>query len=235
MSVLFLGDIHGQFNVLDEIHQRGFAGAGDTVIQVGDFGVSKKFLNPQYISQLFNLPYRLLFIDGNHDDYDVIRSWGSDPIIEITNNVFFVSRGHVMEIEGQLYGFMGGADSVDKNMRYVTDGPNRDWFWEERITDADMQRLRDNVNNRRLDYLITHAPPMKVIQQSFPPLNKYMWGLDLGWIDESALQVDRLMFGLYPRKIVSGHMHKKVIYSYPVGADERCEVRILAIDEVANF
>lgn len=232
MAVIFLGDMHGFFKVLDEIVNRGFANEGDTVIQVGDFGVSRGFMNPDYVKSLFDhLPYRLYVIDGNHEDFNVINTWSKTEPTQLAKNVFFIPRGYVMEIEGQLYGFLGGAESVDKAWR-TKDGPNRDWFHEERITDADIETLLKNVGDRKLDYLVTHAPPQHTIRDCFPPIDKQLWGLDYGWVDESAIKVQKLLYQVKPKKVVCGHMHKKVIYRDP---QVECDVRILAINELAMF
>lgn len=234
----FLGDIHGAFGRITEIAKRKLLGPGDTLIQVGDKGVQKRFLSPEWARLNLSFPFRVLFIDGNHEDYNVINGWSKTELTEVAPNTFYAPRGYVMEIEGKLFGFLGGAESVDKAWR-VKSGPNRDWFWEERITDADVERLYANVGDRTLDYLVTHTPPIRAIHANFPPLDKASWQLDYGWIDFSSLAVQRVVDKIRPKNVVCGHMHKSVVYMQPFDTTsiktDHCRIRILAIDELAGL
>lgn len=213
-----MGDIHGFWEILYRLSK--FLGPDDVVVQVGDFGVDKFFANPDYLKKLFEkIKYKLIFIDGNHEDFPTIGMWNKDSLTEIAPNVFYAPRGLVMELEGYLVGFLGGAESVDKAWRTI----GKDWFPEERIQQEDVDLLVKNANGRQLDILFTHTPPQFAIAANFPPLRESDWNLPLGWIDESSWKVSKAFWAINPKKLYCGHMHKVVNHD---------NVRILDINEV---
>lgn len=213
-----MGDIHGFWEILYRLSK--FLGPDDVVVQVGDFGVDKFFANPDYLKKLFEkIKYKLIFIDGNHEHFPTIGMWSKDSLTEITPNVFYAPRGLVMELEGYLVGFLGGAESVDKAWRTI----GKDWFPEERIQQEDVDLLVKNANGRQLDILFTHTPPQFAIAANFPPLRESDWNLPLGWIDESSWKVSKAFWAIKPKKLYCGHMHKVVNHD---------NVRILDINEV---
>jgi hypothetical protein len=213
-----LGDIHGFWKILDRLAEH--LGPDDTVVQVGDFGVNSEFDTKEYTDDIFeNVNYKLIFIDGNHEHFPTIGRWHKDQLTEISPNVFYAPRGLVMELHGNLVGFLGGAESVDKAWRT----PGHDWFPEESVQQDDVDLLIQNVDGRQLDILFTHSPPQFINAANFPPLREQDWGLPLGWIDESAWKVSKAYWALKPKKVYCGHMHKVVNHD---------NVRILDINEV---
>lgn len=215
--IYMMGDIHGNLGRL--LWLKDHVQPEDTVIQVGDFGVYDYFINKLKHRFPNGFPCRLLFIDGNHEDFRIIRNWSKTELTEIHKNFFYVPRGYVMEIEGELFGFLGGADSVDKAWRTV----EVDWFADERVAQEDVDLLIQNIGDRTLDVLVTHAVAPFVISANFPPLKEADWGLPLGWIDESGWKVSKAYWAIKPIKHYCGHMHKAVLHA---------NVRILNIDEV---
>ena len=126
-----MGDIHGFWEALDNLSTH--LGPDDIVVQVGDFGVDRKFSDLEYLEKLFaKVQYKLIFIEGNHEHFPTIGMWHKDQLTEIAPNVFYAPRGLVMELDGKLVGFLGGAESVDKAWRT----PGYDWFPEERVQQA---------------------------------------------------------------------------------------------------
>lgn len=220
--IYILGDIHGNHARLKWLSQN--VQQDDIVIQVGDFGIYHSML--RYLREMFpdGFPCKVYVVDGNHENFDIINGWSKDEPTEFHKNFFYMPRGYVMEIEGELFAFLGGAESVDKAWR-VKSGPNREWFHEERITDSDIDRLLKNLNGRNPDVLITHAPPQFVIAANFPPLREEDWGLPLGWIDESGWKVSKVFWAVKPKKMYCGHMHRAVTHD---------QVRIVDIDEVVQ-
>lgn len=218
--IYILGDIHGSWEKLEVLSQN--VQPDDVVIQVGDFGIYDNRL--MYLRQMFpnGFPCKVYVVEGNHEDFDIINKWSKDEPTEFHTNFFYMPRGYVMEIEGELFGFLGGAESVDKAWR-VQNGPARSWYHEERIQMEDVDKLVKNVGGRNLDVLITHAPPEFVVRTRFPKINEAFWGLPLGWIDESAIRVNKAHWATKPKKHYCGHMHAAILHD---------AVRILNIDEV---
>jgi hypothetical protein len=167
----FCGDWHGAFgDGIDRV--KPFVDEHNaTVIQVGDFGYWPDSTYPEF-------PFPVYWIDGNHEYFadpkpifetfhrDAKRGWKVPvdelkPLLEYTEitelreNMFYVPRGTVLELDGYLIGFLGGADSVDQI--YRREGIS--WFREEAIRQQDINKLLDNVAGRKLDILVTHTPP----------------------------------------------------------------------------
>lgn len=216
--IYFLGDLHGDFAKLDVLRQQ--VEPDDVIIQVGDFG-----FYPHTLANLSleGFPCKVFAIDGNHEDYPFLAELvNRDEVSEFRPNMFYVPRGTVMEIEGQLIGFLGGACSVDISRRK----PYGRWYEEETITEDELQRLVDAVGDRQLDVLVAHAAPPELIRRNFAPLSHEYWGLPVDWVDHSSNRVAEAISTLNPKKFVCGHMHRSVVDG---------DMRILDINEIISI
>lgn len=216
--IYVVGDLHGDLMRLVTLKQH--LTPEDTVIQVGDFG-----FYPETIKEWNHLfkdyPCRILAIDGNHEDFNYLDTFNGE-LAEVTPNLFHVPRGTVMEIEGKLFGFFGGGESVDKAYRVE----NVSWWKQEQITARDVETIIENVNYRQLDFLIAHVPPTFTVAAHFGPLNTKHWGLPDEWEDISAQRMSKVYHTLRPRNFICGHMHRSVIDG---------NIRILDINEVITI
>jgi Icc-related predicted phosphoesterase len=215
--IYVLGDLHGDWIKLHNIQEH--LNTDDVIIQVGDFGIYERELNNLAIEFPNGFPCKVYVIDGNHEDFNIINAWSKDELTEFHKNFFYVPRGYVMEIEGKLFGFLGGAESIDKAWRT----PGVDWFAEERVSQDDVDKLHKNVDGRELDVLVAHCPPQFVNQANFPRLRESDWELPLGWIDESAWKVSKAYWAVKPKMMYCGHMHKPVLHD---------NIRIVDINEI---
>jgi Icc-related predicted phosphoesterase len=156
----FLGDIHGDHEafqaVLDEVVKFEFT----ALIQVGDFGWYKNTI-PHFRAMKFPIP--VYFIDGNHEEFPLLR--GITDVTEMSENLFFVPRGTVLMLDDRKVAFMGGAASVDKDIRLSL---GASWYDDENIRNEEIRRL-DGVEG--VDILVTHAPPQSIVQKHFDPRN----------------------------------------------------------------
>lgn len=222
MAVHIMGDVHGAYQKLLEMFKH--VSPNDTIICVGDFGIYHKYL--KHLKKLFKkgYPCKVLVIDGNHEDFRIINGWSKDELTEFHTNFFYVPRGYVTVIEGKLFAFLGGAESIDFKLRTL----GKDFFAEERIQQEDVDKLIKNVNGRKVDYLITHTPPEFINRVYFPitPDKVEYYNLPLGWIDESAVRMNKVHWALRPKKHFCGHMHGAILHD---------TVRILNIDEVVTL
>lgn len=214
-----LGDIHSEWIVLHKIVERSIFSFNDTLIQVGDFGVYPTTLKTLRAQFPDGFPCKVLIVDGNHENFDIINQWSKEEPTEFHKNFFYVPRGYVTTIENELFGFLGGGESIDKAWRT----PGYDWFMEERIQAEDVEKLIQNVKNRKLDVLITHASPEFVNRIHFSKLREEDWQLPLGWIDESAVRINKIHSVIHPKKHYCGHMHRSITHG---------NVRIVDINEL---
>lgn len=222
MAIYMVGDVHADFSVFSYIAKH--VKPEDTVIQVGDFGFYAEPLKTWKHMFPDGFPCRVLAIDGNHEDYRILRSSMATPdvLTPYWTNLYYVPRGTVMEIEGKLFGFLGGACSVDRYWRRE----EIQWWKDEQVSLDDVARLKANVGDRQLDYLITHQAPSSVIAATFPPLSRTRWGLPDDWEDISAMRIEQAWQELKPKRTLCGHMHRAVLHD---------NVRILNINEIVRL
>jgi len=96
----------------------------DYLIVCGDFGYifRGKDYEISFLNDLENLDATILFIDGNHENFDLLYSypvetWNSGKIHRIRKNVIHLMRGQVFSIDGYTFFTMGGGYSLDKYIR----------------------------------------------------------------------------------------------------------------------
>lgn len=102
----------------------------DKLIICGDFGYiwSNSDKEKQFLDYLAKKKYQILWIDGNHDNFNLIQEYpveewcgGKVHIIrkDKTGNskIIHLMRGQIFEIEGKKIFTFGGAYSIDKYMR----------------------------------------------------------------------------------------------------------------------
>lgn len=211
MAIFITGDMHGEMGV-DKLLPANFDDRGltrdDYVIVLGDFGfpwVAGEGDKDKYWLDWFELrPWTLLFIDGNHENFDALGAYPVEgrlggTVHRLRENVFHLQRGQVYEIDGRAFFAMGGAYSIDKAWRT----PGLDW-WPGEVPGAEERacasRRVEEVG--RVDYVLSHCPPTREL---------YALGIEAGfdakpdmytnWLQTEV--ADRLEFEQW----FYGHMH----------------------------
>jgi hypothetical protein len=133
MAVFVTGDIHGWLDIGKLTPDRWPQGQklrrSDLLVILGDFGLiwnnpirlEEKF----FIDWLDSQPWTTLFIDGNHENYDLLDSFpktiwrgGKVAVLPGTKNVIHLLRGQIYEMGSDGRWFtMGGAPSHDIKSR----------------------------------------------------------------------------------------------------------------------
>jgi Icc-related predicted phosphoesterase len=203
--IAILGDIHGAFEVLEDRAVKAHEAGANALIQVGDFGYYDGVINRLF---QYKLPLPVYWIDGNHEQHALFLD--ADDLVEIHNNCFFVPRGRVLTIDGRTIAFMGGAASIDKNIRLIY---GMHWSDKENIRQQDVDRLLFELgqNNNKVDMLITHVPPQNVIQGNFSKDALQFFGVPMDWRDQNADIVQNIWDSLGNPQMYCGHMHRSVI------------------------
>lgn len=198
--MLFItGDTHGEqgrFLYKDSEIEKTLT-EEDKLFIAGDFGYIflNTFEEQSYLTYLSEKPYQILWIDGNHENFDAINEFpieewcgGKVHIIrrdkEGKPKIIHLMRGQVFEIEGKKIFTFGGACSIDKYIRtlHVT------WWPQEMPTDSEMKEAIENLKryDNKVDYIITHTAPedtMNIFHPYHPeerPLNNF-----LEWVREN--------------------------------------------------
>lgn len=204
MRIAFIGDVHGGwddlYNALDRIPEDAM------VIQVGDFG----FYPWALVNLALDRPVH--FVDGNHEHFPFLqeRVNFSDPAPQIVRdfpNLIYLPRGLTLNIEGVVFGFMGGANSVDRKARQSAALFNEQpetWFPQEIPTEVEHARL---LCAPRLDVIVSHDAPAEAYDGGYIPLNGRWKADDYDRLNRGRLQT--LLEMKKPESWVHGHFHNR--------------------------
>jgi len=154
----------------------------DILIILGDFGFiwyNEKdcpegyYLERSALNKLKAKPYTILFIDGNHENFDrlesefeVVEKFGA-PAHRIADNIFHLMRGEIYTIEGKTFFCMGGAYSIDTISAGRKEGIS---VWKRELPSEEEYLLaRKNLEQagNRVDYILTHTAPAFVADTLF--------------------------------------------------------------------
>ena len=133
----------------------------DYLIIAGDFGAiwDKNTLDSD-LSVYENLNFNILFVDGNHENFNLLNSfpvqkWNVGDVHVIRDNIKHLKRGQVFIIDNKKILTFGGATSIDKYFRTE----NISWWKEEVPTIDELQHAKSNLEkyNNQVDYIITHS------------------------------------------------------------------------------
>ena len=173
------GDTHGALS-MNRLNSNNFPQGkeltkNDYVIICGDFGLVWNNNGEDYWWRhwLDEKPWTTLFVDGNHENFDLLYQFPSQNkfggiVRQISDSIFHLTRGQVFNIDGLKFFTMGGATSHDKGFRrdYVS------WWPQEMPNYAEYEEALYNLeqNKWKVDYILTHCAPasiQKAINQSY--------------------------------------------------------------------
>ncbi|MCR4739252.1 MAG: metallophosphoesterase [Lachnospiraceae bacterium] len=171
MSFVISGDTHGMLDIgkvvsFFEEHEGEYS-QDDYLIICGDVGVCGFSASEEREVRgvLRNLPVTTLFIDGNHENFEHLNSygveeWNGGKVHFIESGIIHLMRGQVFEIDGTSFFTFGGAYSIDK--MYRTEGIS--WFPEEIPVREEYEEGWLNLEKKdfRVDYILTHSAPREV-------------------------------------------------------------------------
>lgn len=170
--IVLKGDTHGSMCDLIEIQIKANLKETDTVIIAGDFGFiwDKTWRkNIETIEEI--IPGNICFIDGNHENFDLLNEHGKQ--VDFAGSVskkfgertYWLQRGCLYKIEDKNIFTFGGAISYDKERRIE----NLSWWKEENPAEEEYalgERIFEN-NIYEIDYVITHDAPMSWVTYKY--------------------------------------------------------------------
>ncbi|SCW49788.1 Calcineurin-like phosphoesterase [Ruminococcaceae bacterium YRB3002] len=136
----------------------------DYLIIIGDFGgILGVEGQDDYIIKAYNdRPFTTLFIDGNHENHDLldkypVQEWRGGKVHFISDSVIHLMRGQVYGIDGLTVFTMGGAESTDK--AYRQEGVS--WWSREMPSDEEYEEAIRNLEKHdfKVDIVLTHCAP----------------------------------------------------------------------------
>ncbi len=195
--ILVTGDTHGtyDYNKIYLLNKRGILSKNDYLIIAGDFGgVWNKNTLDEDLSYYTKLPFNVLFVDGNHENFDLLNSypveiWNGGKIHKIKDNIYHLMRGQIFTIENKTIFTFGGGTSIDKMWREE----HISW-WKEEIPSLDeIDEAKNNLKkyNNKVDYIITHSIDRKALYNPKLLLNgnkckEYEDNAILDWFEENV-------------------------------------------------
>ncbi len=141
----------------------------DYVVICGDIGVLFDTKSAPYSKNLYSyLPFTVLFVDGNHENFDLINSypveeWNGGKVHKITPSVIHLMRGQVFKLEGKSFFTFGGALSFDKLRRKEGES----WWRAEMPDENDYAEALKNLEktNFKVDYILSHDCPTHLMKE----------------------------------------------------------------------
>lgn len=190
MAIYVTGDTHGDFTRLRPIFfpAQSELTKQDYVIICGDFGGlwDNSSEDGHWLDWLEEKLFTTLFVDGNHDNFDLLASYPAEPwqgglARRVRPSVIHLMRGQIYRLQGLSFFTMGGAKSHDisggilepdsprfreVHRQLTLQGkPHRinhvTWWREELPCQAEYQSAQSNLDSQgwKVDYIVTHCCP----------------------------------------------------------------------------
>ena len=218
--IFYVGDHHGDWSQLFWFVDR-LKLENCYLISVGDSGIGFKPKKEQISNiKLVNKEFKKLnivfmSIRGNHDDPSYYN--GTDKIK--LSNFETIEDYTVMEHNGKLIQFIGGATSIDRSMR--KEGVS---YWSGEGLNFNGDKLQ------KVDTLITHTAPTWCFPQRFNQM-VYDWAKDDGYLLEELILEREVMGEIFkvcqPSLHLYGHFHDS--WNEEING---CKHRLLNINEI---
>ena len=152
-------------------------------------------------------PFTILYIEGNHDNYDLIENlpkseWNGGRVhIDERYGFIHLMRGQVYNINGNKIFTFGGAYSIDKKFR--KQGISH---WDRELpSEEEYEEGRKNLErvNYEVDYVLTHTCPLSI----FHLIPKMSMGYTFEPNYELETYLEEIYHKLKFKKWFFGHYH----------------------------
>jgi len=169
--VLVTGDIHGCADIgkltakANPIQKE--MTKEDFLIIAGDFGLvwNNDEEDLWWRNWLDKKPYTTLFVDGNHENFDLlddyeVTEFNGGKVHRIGESIYHLMRGEMFELQGKRFFTMGGAESHDKEFRTLGTS-----IWtQEMPSDEEYIHAIETLDRIgwQTDFVITHCAPTTI-------------------------------------------------------------------------
>lgn len=165
------GDTHGMLNA-DKLAKLSHVDPDDYIIICGDaglffYGDYRDSRTQDFILDL--VPCKILWVDGNHENFDLIDSlpviddWNGGKVQIYKDRLIHLMRGEIYEIDNTSFFCFGGGQSIDR--KYRVEGQS--WWSREMPSQEEYNNGINNLANYdfKVDYIISHTAPRSVCKQ----------------------------------------------------------------------
>ena len=206
------GDTHRDFGRLEDFCARINPTPEDVMIILGDAGINYYggWRDRDLKRRLAGLPLTLFSIHGNHEQrpckipsyHTALWNGGEVYVEDEFPNLLFAADGSFFSFDGVQTFVMGGAYSVDKEIRLA-----RNWGWwpDEQPDDEARQWAEQQLeaNGWRTDIVLTHTTPLR-----YEPVEVFMSCVDQSRVDKSTEEwLDSIERRLQYKQWYCGHYH----------------------------
>lgn len=152
------GDWHGNTRWAMHVINSIADGGSDVLLQLGDFGIWPGPEGRRYLDAVESACHsngvRVYVTPGNHEDYDRIGrlDLDDDGLLVARDHVRLFPRGFRFMIDGWRFVSLGGAPSIDVELRVL----GKSWWIEEQITDGEVAAV---VAGGGADIMLAHDAP----------------------------------------------------------------------------
>ena len=189
MKTYITGDTHADFRRFGSNY---FDDKECCVIVCGDFGGIWDGSNREkyWLDWLEKKKFTLLFVDGNHENFDMLNSfpvteWNGGKVHVIRKNIIHLMRGQVFTIEGIRFFTFGGGQSHDiqagilersdpdfavKKKKFDRERAlyridHETWWKEELPSEEEMAEGLRNLERagNAVDVVISHSAPSSIV------------------------------------------------------------------------
>ncbi len=192
--LIITGDTHNTYDGR-RLNPENFDYSGltkdDYILIAGDFGYVWRGddRDDPELDKLSSLPVTILFVDGNHENFDALDSyeqkdWHGGKVHFIRPDIIHLLRGEIYDIEGYSVFTFGGAWSVDKDLRT----PGLSWWAREMPSEEEYAHGRENLlaHNNKVDLIISHEAPTTYLKKLYSMARGYTLSHYLEEIDHNT-------------------------------------------------
>lgn len=157
--IYFVSDLHGNINFKGFQAYLSSASDDDLLIILGDICLNFDDTeeNRMFTESFLAANKKIAFIDGNHENFAYINSfpeeqWNGGSVGRLTDNIVFLKRGNVYNIQGKTFFVFGGCKTSSK---WKETGV---WYPGEEADEEEVKLAYQNIqkHNFIFDYILTH-------------------------------------------------------------------------------
>lgn len=198
--IYITGDCHGDWNRFstEAFPEQKEMTRDDFVIVCGDFGLWENDNTEKWwFKWLSEKPFTLLFVDGNHENFDRLYSdefniadYHGGKAHKIRENIYHLMRGHIFDLCGKKFFAFGGARSHD-----IKDGILKKEDYPSK------RALMDDYNRRTKRGELLRIDHISWWEQELPTEEEMAFGLSN--LEKNGNKIDYIVSHCCPQKISS--------------------------------
>ncbi len=216
--IYITGDKHGDFRSLSasKFKEGKNLTKNDYVIILGDFsGLWYPVGHPKYnkdqywIKWLEDKPFTTLFVDGNHENFDMLENLETVNLFngnvgKVSESIYHLKRGEVYQIDGNKFFVFGGAQSTDQDERQL----GKTYWKQEIFNEEEKKNAKKNLkkHNYDVDYILSHTCPSMIVDLFVDSSDDHYKRR----LDPVSIFLEELFYDVIFYKWYFGHFHKNI-------------------------